>query len=669
MKSTHYRMTPAGEAGMHIVPAGGVCLSRPANDIGDDQSPDMWNMWHDGRSLTLRPGLRRSLEQAYGAIAAVCPADGRTLLLKRITCAGQVVSEKHGIYIATGRAVLAWDGTTLERLPSYLSYLDGGWQRGYDDLAISQCVMLASGDYCESETDSAGRLWEAAGDSVYLFGSGYFLTLAPQLYVWPVSAADLEVTADYTASYRVPYVPTVTVETAPTGSGKTGEALNFLTGRVRQSYTADSASTVYRLTMGTLDDSEVTVEYDDPVSGESHVFWFPEGFPADTEDGITAELDRTAGTVTFSTAPLGKTGVTNNVRITYGRTDTAENPVFACTAGSWYGGVAGQGGGNRIFLSGNPAHRSLVYYCAPDNPGYFPRDAVIAVGEPADAVTAFGRQFNILVIFKEHGVYSLAGADDGSFTVNLVHSGNGCDMPGSVQRIRNELVWGNSREGLFLLHSTQIKDERTVVGISGNIGPLLLAQSPDSLAAAGSLDDGGNYYLVVGPNVFVWQYGDLSAQNGRLVQAQPLYRFAVWNMPFALGTPFRWGSGLCAADSGGTVWRLDETVGDDDGTWFDAGWRSKAFDLGAPERLKSLTGLWAEVESDGPLQVEIGCAVPGGEECRALWVGPEDGGLYRVGLPRVQGRTLQVTVRRCREETGRFGIRGLELHALPGPPV
>lgn len=664
-----YRM-PAGRAvTLDIAPDGGIDVSRPADGIDDNQSPDMWNMWTDGQVLTLRPGLRRCLEQEYGPITGVCPADGRSLLLKRISCDGQVVSEKHGAYLVTDRAVLSWDGSTVERVPTNL-YYDGGWKTEYLDCKPGRCVMLATGETRDSAADSSGRLWEVRGDSVYLFGGGQFLTIAPQIFVWPVSLSQTEVTAEYTASCRTPYVPTVTTDTTPLGAGKAGEARNLLTTRVCQSYTADSVSTVYRMTGGTLGPDEVKVSYDDPVAGKSYLFWFTQGILTDVEGDIAATLDRAAGTMTFSRAPVGKAGVTDNLRIEYARADQTEAPVYFCTAGSWFGGASGQGGGNRIFLSGNPDTRSLVYYCAPDNPAYFPEDAVIAVGEPTDPVTGFGRQFNILVILKEHSVYSLAAAGEGGFSVSLVHSGNGCDMPGSVQRIGNVLVWANSREGLFLLHSTQIKDERTAAGISLNIGPLLREQG-GSLQAACSADDGRNYYLFTGSRVFVWQYGDLEAKNGQMNQEETRYRFAVWDLPAAVGAAFTFDGAVMAAGAAGAVSRLDETAGDDDGVWFDAGWRSKAFDCGAPERGKCLTGLWLRLCADGPLRVEIGCGEWGDEEAAAVEipVEPQDAGAVRVPMPAVRARNLQVTVRRCRNDWGRFGLTGLRLRALPGETV
>lgn len=667
--AARYRMPAAREVTVSAVPDGGLNLSRPADEIGDGQSPEMWNMWTDGHVLTLRPGLRRVLEQEYGPILGVCPADGRSLLLKRILRDGQVLSERHGIYFVTGRAVLSWDGSTAERLPTDIRFADGRWQPEYEDLHLDRCGMISCGEYRDRLTDTAGRVWETRGDGVYLFGSGHFLTIAPQIVSWTVSPADTEVTADAVISYRTPYVPTITRDTTPLGDGKAGEALNFLTTRVCQSYTADSASTVYRMTGGTPDDQDVTVEYEDPVSGRSYFFWFPDGFPSDTQEDVTATLDRKAGTMTFDKAPNGKAGVTDNVRITYGRAGQTENPVFSCTAGSWYGGVSGQGGGSRIFLSGNPDHRNLVYYCASDNPAYFPQDAVIAVGEPTDAVVAFGQQFNILILLKEHGVYSIAGSGDGTFTVNLVHGGDGCDMPGSVQRIRNVLVWGNSRKGLFLLHSTQIKDERTVVGFSGNIDPLLLTQESGSLPAACSVDDGSHYFLFAGDRAFVWQYGDLAEKNSQLLQDGELYHFAFWNLPAAVKTAFCYDGAVYVADSGGTVGRLDRTAGDDDGEWFDAGWRSKAFDCGAPERLKQLAGLWMRLSVSQPLQVEVGCGGPAGAEKTEIPVEPGDADMTRVELFRVQARNLQVTVRRCRENRSRFAFGGLQMRALIGPSV
>ena len=667
-----FRMKNSGNRKeIRVKPDGGVNLSRLPENIDDNQSSDMLNMWNDSCMLRLRPGLCRTIEQQYGPIVGVYPRDGHQLLLKRITCSGTVTQEKHGIYIVTGRAVLSYDGAQIERLPTLITYDNSRWNYYYDDFSIASCVLLPADSFFQQMTDGSGETWKGEGDTVFLFGSGYFLTIAPQVIYWPFPIGEVHVTADYVVSYRSPYVPTITTDTKPAGSGTADEPRNFLTPQVTQAFTADSSGTVYKLADSGLDNGAVCVVYTNPATGVTLDYEIAAGQTSDTQGGISVTVDRSAGTVTFGTAPVGASGVKNNVQVTYSKTVYAANPVFQCSVGSWYGGTMGQTGGNRIFLSGNTGAPSTLYYSAADNPGYFPDDAMIAVGDPADPVTAFGEQFNILVIFKKFGIYSLScsgSGEDASYSVTLVHSGDGCDMPGSVQLVRNVLTWANSRDGIFLLHSTQIKDERAVVNISRNINSRLLALDAATLAGACSAADGHGYLLFAGENVFVWQFDSLSAKNSQLVQDENLYNFVLWKLPHPVNCAFLYGGAVYAADgSDGTVYRFDDTQGTDDGEWFDAYWCSKSFDFGVPEVLKQPVGLWVRMVSGEPVRADVACGDASEEEPVTVRMNPENDRPVAIVFSDGWAAYIRLSVRRVRDDCGRFGIAAFTLQAVEGP--
>src|SRR5659263_166260 len=102
-----------------FVPNGGVNLASSPARISENQAAGMLNMYSDERSLRLRPGIKKmgEIESVYGSIKDVYPRDGRRLLLKRITHGENITEEKHGIYIATQKAVLSFDGESFERVP------------------------------------------------------------------------------------------------------------------------------------------------------------------------------------------------------------------------------------------------------------------------------------------------------------------------------------------------------------------------------------------------------------------------------------------------------------------------------------------------------------------------------------------------------------------------
>jgi hypothetical protein len=212
-----------------VRPDGGVNLYSTLGEIADNQASDMLNMWYDGNALRLRPGLAKKIEQQYGPIIDVYPKDGRRLLLKRISVGGQVTQEKYGVYIATRNAVLSYDGVVFERVPCIANYNNGVWSYSYTDFNFDRCVILPSGNIENSQQDSSLTTYKAEGDSVYIFGSGYFLTITPEVLYWPFPAGEIHVTADYFVTYKSQYVPTISINAPPAGGGVSNEARNFLT--------------------------------------------------------------------------------------------------------------------------------------------------------------------------------------------------------------------------------------------------------------------------------------------------------------------------------------------------------------------------------------------------------------------------------------------------------
>lgn len=657
----------AQEWEVSVRPDGGLNLAAQPDGIGDGECAELLNFWHDGRELTLRPGVCEGPAVGYGKVLDVFPRDGRRLLLKRIVKNGAVREEKYGVYIATERAVLSFDGSRVERLPAYLACEGGQWVRCYDDFAFGRCVLMPSGGMTLTGTDGAGAAWEAKGDGVFLFGTGLFLTLAPQLFVDDSHFPNVYMTADYCASYRLPYVPTVATGCTPAGAGAAGEARNFLTPAVSQSFTTDTASTVYHLYDAAIDDDTVTALYT-PASGSALTFTLEAGVTTAKAGGITVTLDRGAGTLQFSAAlaAAASLGLRNNLTVTYCKTVRARCPVFYCTAGAWFGGSAqGIYGGNRVFLAGDPERPNAVYYSAADDPSYFPENAVLTVGDPTDPIAAFGRQFDILAVLKQNSLYSVARDGSGdAFLVREVHQGCGCDMPGSVQLIDNALVWGNSAGGLCRLESTRIKDERAVQKISAPVDALLLGQDAGALCDASSIDTGEAYLLLVGSSAYLWRY----ASQGQTQQQKAFY---YWQLPKALGCPFVFGGALyaCCADDG-LLYTFDPARGTDRiggaDCWFAAGMRSKRFDFGRCGTAKQLVNVTLRAQAQQDVPVAVVCYGARDETVEYRRIAPGGECLLRVRPPLVWETGIQAGLRRAEGETARFGLIGLTLRIREG---
>lgn len=208
--------------------------------------------------------------------------------------------------------------------------------------------------------------------------------------------------------------------------------------------------------------------------------------------------------------------------------DTAStNKVFNMSQNIWFGGDAlGISGGTRLFLCGNKTENenNLVIWSGLNKPLYFPENGYAYVGNSNQAVTAFGRQNDTLVIFKEQETFYTQYMRNGNITANdlidqkvvdystssvyfpiiQLHSAIGCDCPNSVQLCRNRLVWANSDGSVYTLVTENQYSERNIYPIGDMIKRKL--KTEQDLKNAYSCDWNGHYLLFAGSHVYVMNY-------------------------------------------------------------------------------------------------------------------------------------------------------------------
>ena len=187
---------------------------------------------------------------------------------------------------------------------------------------------------------------------------------------------------------------------------------------------------------------------------------------------------------------------------------------------TWFGGgSSGLSGGTRLFISGNPQYPNLVHWSALNDPLYFPENNYAYVGDDTNAVTAFGKQSDMLVIFKEREVYyttymrgnSVETSDVENqavvdmeaaaaiFPMVQLHPEIGCDCPGSVRLCNNRLVWLNGDGNVYGLFSDGVYSERNVRKLSMQLGDTLSQKhSKEELRAATATRFNEQYLLLVG---------------------------------------------------------------------------------------------------------------------------------------------------------------------------
>jgi hypothetical protein len=675
-------------------PASGVNLSKLPNEIDDGQNALMLNMWYRDTMLRTRPGLVKEIEQTYGKIVDVAPSDGSTVLLRNLIINSVQIDNKYGIYILTEKALLNFDGTNIERVPTDYTYNAPNFTYIYADFDFSSAHMLLAESFSEEigygsvNVIKANNLIISAGNALYQLDVIIKGETLPHL-MFLVSLGDTD-SLFYWSRITPPHIPVIRTNMHASGAGAGLEARNYITPQVKNEIRTDATSTVYNLsdkgldtTVGTnVDKSTVQINYNN-LSGTVLSFGFANNSTTDIEGGITATLNRILGTITFSTHLVDATSAdVPNMTVTYSYTLYASpTPIEKCTIGSWYGGAyQGQTSGNSMFVAGNSNEPNAIYHSAVGDPTYWPDDSVDYVGSPSDPITAFGKDFGKLFILKENSTYEKGFYWDStslkqSYPTSEVHVGIGCDMPNSVQLINNNLTWANSKGGVYTVATTNTNNERVIVPISQNINPDLLKNSLADLQAAVSVDDGFYYYLFVGNKVYLWDYNSTAfIDYSDILKAQNRLAWYIWTIPCALTTAFLFGGkvwGASAADN--FLYAFDPMQSlDEGGTWFDAWMISKAFDNGLPQFKKQPYYYVFNMACAGVVGIEIQL-IDEVDTCSKLGVleGGDSEAMTSISLRQAMswGKTYQVAVHRLNGDTGAFAISSYSIKSKIGKEV
>lgn len=212
----------------------------------------------------------------------------------------------------------------------------------------------------------------------------------------------------------------------------------------------------------------------------------------------------------------------------------AVDTVFAMSEAEWFGGASvGINGGTRLFLGGNTNddRKSLIVWSALNDPLYFPENNYAYIGEKDTAVTGFGKQSDMLVIFKESETYytqyvqnnDISGEDIINqtivdyqancvyFPLTLINSSIGCDCPDTIQLCRNRLVWINSSGKIYSLVSNNQYSERNIYEVGQMIKSRIMRE--ENLKKATSCDWDGHYVVFVDGHIYLMNYNSSGYQS------------------------------------------------------------------------------------------------------------------------------------------------------------
>ena len=232
-------------------------------------------------------------------------------------------------------------------------------------------------------------------------------------------------------------------------------------------------------------------------------------------------VDRAAGTVKFTTAPpVGEPFYPNTVKLTYTKTnaDLRRSIMDCCYAIAF--------GGNQnvcVVMGGCPAQPNAYFWNGNHiamDAGYFPVEQYNLAGDTEDEITAFGRQQNMLVIFKRKSIgratMDTTTTDSERLVLQMpytaINAEIGCDLPWTVQLIGNNLVFCNTERGVHMVLDSSSAYENNIAVISKKVNGgtrrsgLLDAVRLSTERSVCSFDDNARYWLVANGKAYVWDY-------------------------------------------------------------------------------------------------------------------------------------------------------------------
>ncbi len=333
--------------------------------------------------------------------------------------------------------------------------------------------------------------------------------------------------------------------------------------------------------------------------------------------------------------------------------------IFCMTECEWFGGSsAGLTGGTRLFLGSNKKHeeKALVIWSGLNKPLYFPENSYFYVGDTSQRITGFGKQSNMLVIFKENETWytqyhqntSITGEDLASqrvidlqasavyFPLVQINSSIGCSYPGTIQLCRNRLVWLGSGNKVYSLVSNNQYNERSVYVVSEMIERRF---KKENLSKSIAYDWNGYYCLKCGGEMFLMDYNSYGyiyvSSHSKTEDANIRIPWYYWEFPNAEdeGTAdimFLCGDELLnmkfkasGSDITCSAFEFRSGIGNDilvDGTKKEIKSliETKFFDFGEPNFYKNIGSVALSLGYNGGGEISVAFITDGGEEQTGL---------------------------------------------------
>ena len=359
--------------------------------------------------------------------------------------------------------------------------------------------------------------------------------------------------------------------------------------------------------------------------------------------------------------------------------------VFSMTQSTWFGGEAlGLSGGTRLFLGGNTkeSEKSLVLWSGLNEPLYFSENSYVYVGNRMQAVTGFGKQSDILVIFKENGAgtYYTRYTRNTDITANdlinqsvidytassvyfpiiSLHPIIGCDCPNTVELCRNRLVWACSDGNIYTLSGQNQFSERNIYALSDMIHEKLKTEY--DLKNAFSVDWAGHYLLFVKNHVYVMDYESYGyvyvSSHTKTENAQEKIPWWHWEIPGNVFAAIKTDDSLFIVmhqndkiTSQFIIKEISENYKKDDNDDIRSIFQTKLFDFNLPQYNKTITAITVFFANNKAVPITVDFITEHGSETQTVILNSNKTSKNEAG------HILGMTLFPCIKSTAYFGIR------------
>lgn len=297
---------------------------------------------------------------------------------------------------------------------------------------------------------------------------------------------------------NVAYIPTTTFAKAPSGGGTSLEPLNLVSPYRTEKFTGTSGDRVYQLGASDIDNTALKVE---SVQADGTIVVL-------TEE-VDYTVNRTLGTVTFTTAKPTPVPGQDNIYITYAKTITGyADRVKKCDICALYG-MNGQR--DRLFVSGNPEYPQYDWYCKSNDPTYFGDIWYSVLGQDNSKIMGYSILNGALITYKngadnDSNVIIRVGTYDENTNMIVFQNTGNYEAAGALSKnafsvVDNEPIYLTVDKNIQAITPSDVLGERSSQERSYYISSALAKE--ENLEEAYSIVYDDFYMLAVGEKMYI----------------------------------------------------------------------------------------------------------------------------------------------------------------------